>query len=247
MGTTKLILLDSLLQEKKKMSDLIKKTVVIIDAETGSLYEYALEVSAGAKVEEIQDLLEIPISKEPLFFYNRCATVDPEDLIGEAYGSEDVVIVWTSNEEDANSQKTEEGKRAKPKEIKNETDHEIIVVARTKEGWPIFFDEKETNAVKFASLVWTKKIVLYRKGDLDQFGETIYKGRTYELDMGDNIAFYSYEDDGLHIYEKDQKVDPRLVYPVGDEIEARHSDFYQPIGKKLRLPFVNLGKIIEEA
>ena len=37
-------------------------------------------------------------------------------------------------------------------------------------------------------------------------------------------------------------MDPRLVYPVGDEIEARHSDFYQPIGKKLRLPFVNQGK-----
>merc|ERR550539_647167 len=114
------------------MSDLIKKPVVVIDSEKGELYEKLIEVSAKATVEEIQNLLEIPISKEPLFFYNRCATVEPEDLIGEAYGSEDPVIVRTSNEEDANSRKTEEGKRAKPKYIKNNSDYEIIVVAWTK-------------------------------------------------------------------------------------------------------------------
>ena len=135
---------------------------ILIDAETGELSEHVIEVTAKAKVEEIQNLLEIPMSKEPLFFYNRCATVGHEDLIGEAYGSEDIVKVWTSNVEDANTTKTEEGKRAKPKNFINNSGYEIIVVARTKDGWPIFFDEKETTALKFASFVWTKKIVLYR-------------------------------------------------------------------------------------
>ena len=68
--------------------------------------------------------------------------------------------------------------------------------------------------------------------------------RIKHIVQGDNIAFYRYEVDGLHIYEKEKK-DPRLVYPVGEEIKARHSDFYQPIGEKLRLPFVNEGKINE--
>ena len=50
------------------------------------------EISEKAKVEEIQDLLEL--NDVVLFFFNRCTSVDDQDLIGEAFDSEDAVTVW---------------------------------------------------------------------------------------------------------------------------------------------------------
>ena len=118
---------------------------------------FVKEISEKAKVEEIADLL--PETDATLFFYNRCASVDDQDLIGEAFNSEDPVTVWAGA-----PPTTEEKERGTlQKNIKNNSDYsEIVVLARTKEGWPIFFEEKQLNAVKFDPLVWSEKIVIYR-------------------------------------------------------------------------------------
>ena len=50
-----------------------------------------------------------------------------------------------------------------------------------------------------------------------------------------NVDFFSYENDGLHIHLLDAKL-PKLLYPVGDEMRRRESDFYKPKGKKFKLP-----------
>ena len=107
-------------------------------------------------MKELQNLL--PKTKATLIFYNRCASVDDQELIVEAFNSEDPVTVWAGA-----PQTTEEKERGTlQKNIKNNSDYEIVVVARTKEGWPIFFEGKKMMAVKFDTLVWSKKIVIYR-------------------------------------------------------------------------------------
>ena len=107
-------------------------------------------------MEEIGNLL--PKTRATLFFKNRCASVDGQDLIGEAFDSEDPVTVWAGA-----PPTTEEKERGSlPKNIKNNSKYEIIVLARTKEGWPIIFEGNQLKAVKFDSLVWSKKIVIYR-------------------------------------------------------------------------------------
>ena len=129
-----------------------------LDAETGSVYEDLFEDSAGATVGEMQDLLEIPksLAGKPLFFYNRCTSVDDEDLIGEAYDSDDVMTVWAG----ALPGPEEEKKDEVSKDIKNDSDYEIIVVGRTQRGWPIFFDGKERKSIKLSKA--TTSIQLYR-------------------------------------------------------------------------------------
>ena len=114
-----------------------------------------------AKMEEIADLL--PENDAPLFFYNRCSSVDDQDLIVEAFDSEDPVTVWAgappATEED---EEEDEEERGDPKNIKNNSDYEIIVVAQTKKGLPIFLRGNQVKAVKFDSWAWTKNIELYR-------------------------------------------------------------------------------------
>ena len=128
----------------------------LLDAETGSASEYVQEVSPSAKVEEIQNLLGQ--NAAPLFFYNRCTSVDDQDLIGEAFDSEDAVTVWAG----APPTPEEEERSRVPKNIKNNSDYEIIVVAQTKKGMPIFLRGNQVKAVKFDSWAWTKNIELYR-------------------------------------------------------------------------------------
>ena len=131
---------------------------MILDSETGSASEYVQKISPKAKVEEIQDLLGQ--SDANLFFYNRCTSVDEQDLIGEAFDSEDPVTVWVGAPPTPEEDEVEE--RSQPKNIKNKSDYEIVVVAQTKNGRPIFFKENQLKAVKFDSWTWTKKIELYR-------------------------------------------------------------------------------------
>ena len=108
-------------------------------------------------MEEIADLL--PETAATLFIKNRCASVEDQELIGEAFDSEHPVTVWVG----APPSPEEKERGSWQKNIRNNSDYsEIIVVARTKEGWPIFFEGKQLNAVKFDSLVWSKKIELYR-------------------------------------------------------------------------------------
>ena len=59
--------------------------------------------------------------------------------------------------------------------------------------------------------------------------------------QGNNIVKYIYDNDGLHIHEKDQDC-PRLVDPVGNELKKKwESEFYKPSGKRLKLSFRNIG------
>ena len=100
-----------------------------------------------------------------MFFYNRCASVDDQDFIGEAFDSEDAVTVWVGappTPEDEEEEEEEEEERGELKNIKNNSDYEIIVVTQTKQGRPIFFEGNQLKAVKFDSWAWTKKIELYR-------------------------------------------------------------------------------------
>ena len=77
------------------------------------------EVSATAKVEEIGNLL--PKTDATLFFYNRCASVDDQDLIGEAFDSGDAVTVWVGA-----PPTTEEKERGSlQKNIKNNSKYEF--------------------------------------------------------------------------------------------------------------------------
>ena len=157
------------------MSEKTEKTVVVIgrniliyltiicaefdslqDAETGSSAEYVKEVSPKAKVEEIQNALGQ--NDVPLFFYNRCTSVDDQDLIGEAFDSEDAVTVWAG----APPTPEEEERSRVPKNLKNNSDYEIIVVAHTNKGLPIFLRGNQVKAVKFDFWAWTKIIELYR-------------------------------------------------------------------------------------
>ena len=163
------------------MSEKTEKTVVVIgmnilsdyqissgfsllDAETGSAAEYVQEVSPKAKVEEIQTVLGQ--NDVPFFFYNRCTSVDDQDLIGEAFDSEDAVTVWVgappTPEDEEEEEEEEEEERGELKNIKNNSDYEIIVVTQTKQGRPIFFEGNQLKAVKFDSWTWTKIIELYR-------------------------------------------------------------------------------------
>ena len=115
------------------------------------------DVSTTAKVEEIAKLL--PKTEATLFFYNRCASVEDQDLIGEAFDSEDPVTVWAGA-----PPTTEEKERGSlKKNIKNNSDYStIIVLAWTKKESPIFFEGKQLQAVKFDPLVWSEKIVIFR-------------------------------------------------------------------------------------
>ena len=132
---------------------------MILDSKTGSASEYVKKISPKAKVEEIQDLLGQ--SDANLFFYNRCTSVDDQDLIGEAFESEDPVTVWDGAPPIPDEGEVEE-RSEQIKNIKNKSDYEIIVVAQTKKGRPIFFSGNQHKAVKFDSWAWTKKIELYR-------------------------------------------------------------------------------------
>ena len=130
----------------------------LLDAETGSASEYVKEVSTTAKVEEIQNV--IGQNAAPLFFYNRCTSVDVEDLIGEAFDSEDAVTVWVGAPREEENRKF--GKIEK-KNIKNNSGDEIVLVVHTvKKGLPIFVQGKQLKAVKFDWLNWSHKIELYR-------------------------------------------------------------------------------------
>ena len=159
------------------MGDFVERTVVVIgsyfkisqsvlylydkyilDSKTGLASECVKKISEKAKVEEIQDLLGQ--NDAALFFYNRCTSVDDQDLIGEAFDSEDPVTVWVGAPPSLEEDDVEE--RSQPKNIKNKSDYEIVVVAQTKNGRPIFFKENQLKAVKFDSWTWTKKIELYR-------------------------------------------------------------------------------------
>ena len=117
------------------------------------------EISATAKVEEIKDLLGQ--NYPSLFYFNRCTAIEDQELIGDAFDSEDTVTAWvgappTTEEDD----ETED--RGEPKNIMNMSGYKIIVVAQTKKGFPIFFEENQFKAVKFDSWTWKKKIKLYR-------------------------------------------------------------------------------------
>ena len=130
----------------------------LLDAETGSASEYVKEVSTTAKVEEIQNV--IGQNAAPLFFYNRCTSVDVEDLIGEAFDSEDAVTVWVGAPREEEKRKF--GKIEK-KNIKNNSDYEIVVVVHTiNKGMPIFIKGNQLKAFKFDWLNWSQKIELYR-------------------------------------------------------------------------------------
>ena len=107
-------------------------------------------------MEEIQNALGQ--NDVPLFFYNRCTSVDDQDLIGEAFDSEDAVTVWAG----APPLPEEEERSRVPKNLKNNSDHEIIVVAHTNKGLPIFLRGNQVKAVKFDFWAWTKIIELYR-------------------------------------------------------------------------------------
>ena len=129
----------------------------MLDRKTGSTSEYIKEISPAAKVEEIAKLLP---DTDPTFcfYFNRCVSVDDQELISEAFSSEDTVTVWVG----APPASTETKRKKVKTNIQNNSDHEIVVVAWTKEGWPIFFKGKQLKAVKFDFLFWSKKIVLYR-------------------------------------------------------------------------------------
>ena len=111
-----------------------------------------------AQVKELKNVLGK--NEATLFFKNRCTSVDDQDLVGEAFDSEDAVTVWVGAPQTPEEDEVEE--RSQPKNIKNMSDYEIIVVAQTKNGRPIFFKENQQLAVKFDSWAWTKKIELYR-------------------------------------------------------------------------------------
>ena len=108
-------------------------------------------------MKELQNLL--PKTKATLIFYNRCASVDDQELIVEAFNSEDPVTVWAGA-----PPTTEEKERGSlKKNIKNNSDYStIIVLAWTKKESPIFFEGKQLQAVKFDPLVWSEKIVIFR-------------------------------------------------------------------------------------
>ena len=109
-------------------------------------------------MEELQDLLGQ--NDATLFFYNRCTSVDEEDLIGEAFDSEDTVTVWVGAPPDPEEDDEEE--RNEPKKIKNNSDYEIILVAETRSGNPVCFEGNKVTAVRFDSSTWSKNIELYR-------------------------------------------------------------------------------------
>ena len=118
-----------------------------------------MKVSATAKVGEIQKLLGQ--NYPSLFYFNRCTAIEKHELIGDAFDSEDTVTVWvgpppTPEEGD------ERDERREPNKISNNSHFEIVVVAETKSGRSIYFEESQLKAVKFDSSAWTKKIELYR-------------------------------------------------------------------------------------
>ena len=63
--------------------------------------------------------------------------------------------------------------------------------------------------------------------------------------QGENIASYSYENDGLHLLEHGNR--SRLVTPLGNELKKWESDFRKPCGGKLKLPFRNIGSTSQES
>lgn len=220
------------------MDGYVEKTFVVIDSKTGSPSNcYVKKISPKAKVEEIADLLGL--NDAILFYSNRCTSLNYQDLIEEAFDSEDVVYVWIG----APPAPEEEIRRKLPKNIRNNSDNkDIVVVAETQDGLPIFFEGRKLKAVNFKSWTWpwNRKIEIYCKDGEDPFGEPIYMGRTYHFDEDENILFYSYENDGLYMQLKDQDCS-KPVHPVGKELKRWESDFRKPIGGKLKLTFENTG------
>ena len=110
-------------------------------------------------MKEIAGLL--PKTDETLYFFNRCHPVDEDEPIVEAFDSKDPVTVWAGLPEKVVKARVQ-------KNIQNNSDYDIVVVARTKDGWPIFFEGKDRpkcdlKAVNFDSFRdMSKKIELYR-------------------------------------------------------------------------------------
>jgi len=172
-----------------------------------------------------------------LSFFNQSSEVDNESLVMDWFEPEDVVKVWIGVPPTPDREKRAGGR----KNIRNLSGDEIILVAQTRKmKLPVFLKENEREALQFDSLAWTNKIELWRK-DGEKYDEPIYKGRRYVLDMGDNIHHYTYDNDGLHVHHNTDTVGPKLLYPLGDEMEKPESFFYKPIGKKMRSLFQNEG------
>ena len=117
-----------------------------------------------AEVGEIQDLLGEEILGEDyefmdLYFYNQCTEVSTTSLIVDAFEPDDVVKVRVG----VPSTSEEEERSSGLKNIRNNSDSEIILVAQTRKmKQPIFLKGMEIGAVKFDSWHWTNKIELWR-------------------------------------------------------------------------------------
>ena len=135
-----------------------------LDVESGFPTEHVVEVSRKSEVGEIQDLLGQEVLGEEyeyidLYFFNQCTEVSVTSLIVDAFGPEDVVKVRVG----VPPTPEEEERSSGLKNIRNNSDAEIIVVAQTnKMKQPIFLKGKEIAAVRFDSWHWTNKIELWR-------------------------------------------------------------------------------------
>ena len=108
------------------------------------------------------DIASLLPTDAPPFFYNCCTLLDCDEAIGEAFDSEDAVAVWLGAPPPPESEPRKFGQIEK-KNIRNNTDYKIVVVARTiKKGMPIFLKGNQLGAVKFDYLNWSQKIELYR-------------------------------------------------------------------------------------
>ena len=111
-------------------------------------------------MEEIKDLLG---QKYPsLFYFNRCTAIEDQELIRDAFDSEDTVTVWVGPPPTPEEGDEREDRRSEPKNIINKSRYEIIVEAQTKNGSKICLEENQLKAVKFDFGTWNKEIELYR-------------------------------------------------------------------------------------
>ena len=135
-----------------------------LDVKTGYATEHVVEVSTKTEVGEIQDLLGEEVLGEDyvftaLFFFNLCTAVSINSLIVDAFKPDDVVTVRKG----VPPTPEEEKRSSVQKNIRNNSDYEIIVVAQTpKMKQPIFLKGAELAAVRFDPWAWTNKIELWR-------------------------------------------------------------------------------------
>ena len=136
----------------------------LLDVESGFPTERVVEVSVEAKVGEIQDLLGEEVLGEDydcmdFYYYNQCTEVSLTSLIVDTFDPDDVVKVRVG----VPPTPEKEGRSSGLKNIRNNTDYELIVVAQThKMKQPIFLTGREAKKVKFDSWHWTNKIELWR-------------------------------------------------------------------------------------